>query len=92
MPDEGKYCPICGGVVPEGPGIRTILVDGKATGIDQLDRILGDVAALGLNQEEEIREELLRRVKAFNYVPTKKTAAYADALMAEYRRVSARRK
>jgi hypothetical protein len=92
MPDEGKYCPICGGVVPEGPGIRTVLIDGKATGIDQLDRILDDVIALGLTREEEIREELLTRVKAFNYIPTKKTDTYADALMVEYRRVSARRK
>jgi hypothetical protein len=92
MPDDGKYCTICGGVVPEGPEIRTILVDGKATGIDQLDRILGDVIALGLAREDEIREELLTRVKAFNYVPTKKTDAYADALMAEYRKISGTRK
>ncbi|WP_342677579.1 NAC family transcription factor [Methanofollis sp. UBA420] len=92
MPDEGRYCTICGGVVPEGPEIRTVLVDGKATGIDQLYRILCDVIALDLTREDEIREELLKRVKAFNYVPTKKTDAYADALMAEYRKLSAEKK
>lgn len=92
VPDEGRYCTICGGVVPEGPEIRTILVDGKATGIDQLDRILCDAMALDLTREDEIREELLTRVKAFNYVPTKKTDAYADALMVEYRQASAGRK
>lgn len=92
MPDEGRYCTICGGAVPEGPEIRTILVEGKATGIDQLDRILRDVLDLHLADEREIREELLKRVKAFNYVPTKKTDAYADALMAEYRHVSAGKK
>ncbi|WP_067052809.1 aldolase [Methanofollis ethanolicus] len=92
MPDEGRYCTICGGVVPEGPEIRTVLVDGKATGIDQLDRILCDVLDLHLADEGQVREELLTRVKAFNYVPTKKTDAYADALMAEYRQASAGRK
>lgn len=88
---DGNYCTVCGGVVPEGPAIRTILVDGKETGIDHLDRVLDDVIALNLSCEEEIREELLRRVRAFNYVPTKKTDAYAAALMAEYRNAAAKK-
>lgn len=90
MPDEGKYCTICGGAVPAGPGIRTVMVDGKATGIDRLDEILEEVLALGLAREDEIRDALLTRVKAFNYVPTKKTDAYAEALMAEYRATTER--
>ncbi|QYZ79467.1 NAC family transcription factor [Methanofollis formosanus] len=92
MPDEGKYCTICGGAVPAGPEIRKVLVDGKATGIDRLDRILEDVIALGLEREDEIRAALLERVKAFNYVPTKKADAYAGALMAEYRAALAARR
>jgi len=89
---DGTYCSICGGVVPEGPAIRKILVDGKETGIDRLDDILADVLALGLSGEDEVREELLRRVRAFNYVPTKKTDAYAAALMAEYRQAAGGKK
>lgn len=92
MPDEGKYCTICGGAVPSGPEIRTIMVDGKATGIDCLDRIVEEVIALGLVREDEIRAALLERVKAFNYVPTKKAGAYAEALMAEYRAALAARR
>ncbi|EJG06192.1 MAG: NAC family transcription factor [Methanofollis liminatans] len=89
---DGNYCTVCGGVVPEGPAIRKILIDGKEIGIDHLDRILGDVIALGLSREDEVREEVLRRVRAFNYVPTKKADAYAAALMAEYRQAAAGQK
>ena len=81
---EGKYCNICGGIPPDEIKIRKILVDGKETGIDQLDRIIADVAALHLDECRAIRAELIKRVKIFNYVPTKKAEAYADALLAEY--------
>ncbi len=33
-----------------------------------------------------ITEELLKRVKEFNYVPTKKTDVYAAALLVEYKK------
>lgn len=92
MPDEGRYCTVCGGVVPAGPEIRKIPVDGRETGIDQLDRVLADVFSLHLTDEALIREELLKRVRAFNYVPTKKVAAYAEALATEYRVFSAGKK
>lgn len=92
MPDEGRYCTICGGVVPAGPEIRKIPVDGRETGIDRLDRVLADVFSLHLTDEALIREELLKRVRAFNYVPTKKADAYAEALAAEYRVFSAGKK
>jgi hypothetical protein len=81
---EGRYCTVCGGIVPEGIEIRTISVEGKETGINHLDRILDDVAALDLRDPALIGEELLRRVQAFNYVPTKKTGAYTEALLREY--------
>ncbi|MCU0628247.1 MAG: NAC family transcription factor [Methanoregulaceae archaeon] len=85
---EGKYCSICGGITPDQIKIRKILVGGRETGIDQLDRILSDVSALHLDDQGEIRGELVKRAKVFNYIPTKKTDAYADALMEEYRQFS----
>ncbi len=33
-----------------------------------------------------LTEELLKRVKEFNYVPTKKSNVYAVALLAEYKK------
>ena len=82
---EGKYCTICGGIPPSEIGIRRILIDGKETGIDKLDWILGEVAKLRPATDDAIREELLKRVREFNYVPTKKADAYGEGLLREYR-------
>lgn len=85
---DGYYCSICGGVPPDKITTKKILVDGKETGIDQLDWIMAEVRKLGLTNDAAITEELLKRVKALNYVPTKKTDAYGRALLEEYRKWS----
>ncbi|MDD2473404.1 MULTISPECIES: NAC family transcription factor [unclassified Methanoculleus] len=84
---EGDYCTICGGIRPDAIKVRTVLVDGKETGINHLDLIIDGVRALNLPNDASIRAELLRRAGAFNYIPTKKKEAYGDALMQEYRAV-----
>jgi hypothetical protein len=83
---DGYYCSICGGIPPDRIRTKRILIDGKETGIEQLDWIVAEVRKLKLTDEAAIREELLKRTKALNYVPTKKTDAYSDALLAEYRK------
>lgn len=82
---EGEYCTVCGGVKPEAIKIKTVLVDGKATGINQLDFIVAGVRDLNLKDDAAIRAELLRRAGEFNYIPTKKKEAYGNALMQEYK-------
>lgn len=82
---DGDYCTICGGVRPDAIKIKTVLVDGKETGINQLEMIVDGVRKLHLADDAAIREELLRRAGAFNYIPTKKKEAYGDALMREYK-------
>lgn len=82
---EGDYCTICGGVRPDAIKVRTVLVEGKETGINQLDFIVAGVRDLHLADDAAAREELLKRAGAFNYIPTKKKDAYADALMREYK-------
>jgi len=82
---EGDYCTICGGIKPEAIKVKTVLVDGKATGINQLEMIIDGVRKLHLADDASIRAELLRRAGAFNYIPTKKKEAYGDALMQEYK-------
>ncbi len=89
---DGKYCSVCGGIPPDEIKIRKIMIDGKETGIDQLGKILDDVSKISLEDEGMIMEELLKRVKVFNYVPTKKTDVYAEALMREYREYARGRK
>lgn len=82
---EGDYCTVCGGIKPEAIKIKTIVVDGKETGINQLEVIITGVWELHLPDDTAIRTELLRRAGAFNYIPTKKKEAYADALLRAYR-------
>ena len=82
---EGNYCTVCGGIRPDGIKIRTVLVDGKETGINQLDFILAGVRDLHLEDDAAVRAELLRWAGAFNYIPTKKKESYGDALMREYK-------
>ncbi|NLX48348.1 MAG: NAC family transcription factor [Methanospirillum sp.] len=84
---EGIYCTVCGGIVPERIKIKRIPIDGKETGIDRLDWILLDVANMNLSSEEEIVDEILKRVRRFNYVPSKRERAYREAFLREYRRI-----
>ncbi|MDY3202611.1 MAG: NAC family transcription factor [Methanocorpusculum sp.] len=83
--NDGYYCTICGGIPPDKIHIRQILVDGKATGIDKLDWIIAEVKKLHLTDDTAITEELLKRTKVLNYVPTKKTREYEKALLKEYK-------
>jgi hypothetical protein len=82
---DGYYCTICGGIPPDKISIKRILVGGKETGIDKLDWIVAEVKKLNLTDDAVIIEELLKRTRALNYVPTKKAAEYGEALLKEYR-------
>ena len=83
---DGYYCTICGGIPPDKIKTKKVLIDGKETGIDQLDWILAEVKKLKLADDNAITEELLKRTMALNYVPTKKKEVYGVALLAEYRK------
>jgi hypothetical protein len=82
---DGYYCTICGGIPPDQIRIKKIPIDGKETGIDRLDWILLDVAALGLSDEERVTDEIVKRVRKFNFIPGKREAEYRKALLREYR-------
>jgi len=78
---DGVYCKICGGIIPQGTAVGSIKVEGKSTGINQLEFILDEVSALHLHSNIDIKSELVKRTKVFNYIPTKMTEKYADALL-----------
>ncbi|MGB9175557.1 MAG: NAC family transcription factor [Methanoregula sp.] len=86
---DGYYCTICGGIPPDKINIKQILVNGKGTGIDQLDWIIAEVRKLNLPDDGVIIEELLKRTKALNYVPTKTAKEYGEALLLEYKKPGA---
>lgn len=83
---DGYYCSICGGIPPDRIKTKRVLIDGKETGIDHLEFIFEEVKKLKESDSSAIAREIMRRVKEFNYVPTKKESAYAEALLGEYRR------
>jgi hypothetical protein len=82
---DGYYCSICGGIPPDKIKTKRVLIDGKETGIDHLDFIFENVKQLHLTDDAAIASEIVKRVKVFNYVPTKKEALYAAGLLKEYR-------
>ena len=66
--------------------IHTLNIGGDLVGIIGLQHIIAEVKALGLADEHQIKEELLRRVERRNYVVSKEKKAYLDALWREYRK------
>ena len=62
------------------------LPDGFQVGIINLDTILKEVAELKLTDAEAIKEELLKRVKAYNYMASGAECGYSVALFREYKR------
>jgi hypothetical protein len=83
---DGYYCSICGGIPPDKIKTKRVFIDGKETGIDHLDFIIENVRQLHLTSDDAIANEIMKRVREFNYVPTKKEARYAEALLLEYRK------
>ena len=82
---DGVYCKVCGGIIPQDTKIGSIEVNGKPTGINQLDFILDEITALNLSSDSDIRNELVKRTKVLNYIPTKMTEKYAEALLRVYK-------
>jgi hypothetical protein len=83
---DGTYCSICGGIPPEKITTRRVMIDGRETGIDQLDFILEEVRKLGLTDDSVLGDEIMKRARVFNYVPSKKETVYREALLREYRK------
>jgi hypothetical protein len=66
--------------------VRQLTIQGRPVGIAQLDEIMAEASALGLEKEEDLSKELLRRAEVFNYIPPKMSSDYGSALLEEYRR------
>ena len=59
---------------------------GKDVGISCLDDVMNEVLSLNIEDETEIRKELLNRIKDRDYIPPKAEAEYSDALLTEYKK------
>jgi hypothetical protein len=63
---------------------KLTLLNGFQVGIVNLDSILGEVARLKQTDTRIIETELLKKVKACNYVPAGAERDYSSALLREY--------
>jgi hypothetical protein len=66
--------------------IRKVEVGGFTVGLAMLDAVFEEVAALGSLPDDELKTELLQRVKIYNYITRGAMEAYADAILREYRK------
>jgi len=64
--------------------IRQVDVGGITVGLAMLDDIIDEVQGLNLASKDAIAEELLKRVKVYNYIPPAATGNYRVALLREY--------
>jgi len=67
--------------------IKKLVLPGGEVGIVNLENILKEVADLKLADDDIIKEELLKRVKIYNYVAPPAEADYARALLGEYEKL-----
>ncbi|MBC7343755.1 MAG: hypothetical protein H5U02_15140 [Clostridia bacterium] len=75
----GSCC--CGGPVPNA---EIVNIDGKQTGIVGLKEAIAEVKKLKLTDQEQIKDELLARVRQRNYISPGREKAYREALWREY--------
>lgn len=61
------------------------------TGFSGLDESLAAVREENLTSEHAIRESLMNRVRASNYIPPRAEELYAAALMEEYNKAEQKR-
>lgn len=64
--------------------IRQVDVGGIRVGLAMLEDIIDEVQELHLSTKDAIAEELLKRIKVYNYVPQAVETAYRSALIREY--------
>ena len=65
---------------------KVILVEGKQIGIVGLEEVFEEFDRAGKKPDEGLKNQLLSRLKADNYIPASKEDAYASAFLEEYER------
>jgi hypothetical protein len=68
--------------------IRQIPINGIPTGICMLDECIAEVKTQDFKSEMEIQALLLKRIKAYNYIPPNVEGEYVRALVEEFRKSS----
>jgi hypothetical protein len=66
--------------------VRKLNIGGQSIGISQLDPVIKEVQTLKLENENMIKDELLKRIKIYNYVPPTGEEEYKHAIFEEYKK------
>lgn len=66
--------------------IRQVEIHGMMTGITMLDETLADVRSQNLESDREIRTELMKKIRIYNYIPKRVEEEYSSVLMEEYKK------
>ena len=86
MPEEErKQTGACGSSAVDET--RKLWVAGANVSINNWSKIVEEVRALGLSNDEDLGRELLERVKKNDYVPSSKEKEYRAALLEEFKRI-----
>ncbi|HOT02741.1 MAG TPA: hypothetical protein PK069_01005 [Methanolinea sp.] len=64
--------------------IRQVEVGGITVGLAMLDDIIDEVQELQLTSKEAIINELVKRIKIYNYIPSSAEEKYREAMYREY--------
>ncbi len=64
--------------------IRQIEIGGIVVGLEMLDDVIDEVKGMNMGGTNAIGDELMKRIKIYNYVPQAAEAAYRTALLREY--------
>jgi len=65
--------------------IKIIKVGGSEVGIVDLEKTFREVYFLKIEDEAAVREKLLEKIKANNFIPADRENLYGEALLREYR-------
>jgi small redox-active disulfide protein 2 len=61
------------------------IVRGNSVSIVGLETILQEVASMGIDGEDQLKDELLQRTRVQNYIPESTETRYSEALLRAYR-------
>ena len=65
--------------------VKKINIGGTLVGISRLDAIIDEIFFLKMDNEVNIKEELNKMVKIYNFVPTAAEEEYKTAIYQEFR-------
>lgn len=82
--DENMGVPCC--TLKATMGMTKIRVASNLIGVIEFNRIMEDVKAMDLADDDLLKTHLLRQMKRYNYIPANFEEEYAIALLLEYKK------